>query len=136
MHSTPGRRGGRQALWTHPDCPIADTSTSGTNAPSAAVRAVGFRTVSDTSGRHRGSMTLDDIDPLDATTAAEFAECLRKVRLRAGNPSYRTLQQWGDRNKVPLPRSTVQDALAGRRLPRKTLALGFIRACGVPTTDR
>ncbi|MGH3765922.1 MAG: hypothetical protein ACRDTX_12360 [Pseudonocardiaceae bacterium] len=78
----------------------------------------------------------DDIDPLDATTVAEFAECLRAVRLRAGNPSYRTLQQWGERNKMPLPRSTVQDALAGRRLPRKTLILGLVRACGMPVSDR
>lgn len=78
----------------------------------------------------------DDMDPLDATTIADFAECLRAVRLRAGNPSYRTLQQWGERNRIPLPRSTVQDALAGRRLPRKTLALGLVRACGVPASDR
>jgi hypothetical protein len=78
----------------------------------------------------------DDIDPLDATTVAEFAECLRAVRLRAGNPSYRTLQQWGERNKIPLPRSTVQDAVAGRRLPRKDLVLALVRACGVPASDR
>ncbi|MGH3805059.1 MAG: hypothetical protein ACRDRU_00140 [Pseudonocardiaceae bacterium] len=78
----------------------------------------------------------DDIDPLDATTVAEFAECLRAVRLRAGNPSYRTLQQWGERNKIPLPRSTVQDALAGRRLPRKNLVQALVRACGVPASDR
>lgn len=78
----------------------------------------------------------DDIDPLDATNVADFAECLRAVRLRAGNPSYRTLQQWGERNKIPLPRSTVQDALAGRRLPRKTLVLGLVRACGIPASDR
>ncbi|MFD5089225.1 hypothetical protein ACFWMR_01395 [Amycolatopsis thailandensis] len=78
----------------------------------------------------------DDIDPLDATDVAEFAECLRAVRLRAGNPSYRTLQQWGARNKIALPRSTVQDALAGRRLPRKALVLGLVRACGIPTSDR
>ncbi|MBE8523059.1 hypothetical protein ILP97_37150 [Amycolatopsis sp. H6(2020)] len=58
------------------------------------------------------------------------------MRLRAGNPSYRTLQQWGARNKIQLPRSTVQDALAGRRLPRKALVLGFVRACGVPVGDR
>src|SRR6266567_406164 len=77
----------------------------------------------------------DDIDPLDATTVAEFADCLRAVRLRAGNPSYRTLQQWGERNKIPLPRSTVQDAVAGRRLPRKNLVLALVRACGVPTSD-
>jgi hypothetical protein len=78
----------------------------------------------------------DEIDPLDATSVADFAECLRAVRLRAGNPSYRTLEQWGARNKIPLPRSTVQDALAGRRLPRKTLVLGLVRACGIPTSDR
>lgn len=78
----------------------------------------------------------DDIDPLDATTVAEFAECLRRVRLRAGNPSYRTLQRWGEHNKVPLPRSTVQDALAGRRLPRKALVLGLVSACGIPASDR
>lgn len=78
----------------------------------------------------------DDLDPLDATTIAEFAACLRTVRLRAGNPSYRTLQQWGERNKIPLPRSTVQDALAGRRLPRKNLVLALVRACGIPPGDR
>ncbi|WP_051772752.1 hypothetical protein [Saccharothrix sp. NRRL B-16314] len=78
----------------------------------------------------------DDIDPLDATTIADFARCLRTVRLRAGNPSYRTLQQWGERNKIPLPRSTVQDALAGRRLPRKALVIGLVRAFGVPASDR
>ncbi|TCO43807.1 helix-turn-helix domain-containing protein [Actinocrispum wychmicini] len=78
----------------------------------------------------------NDIDPLDANTVAEFAECLRAVRLRAGNPSYRTLQQWGERNKIPLPRSTVQDALAGRRLPRKSLVLALVRACGIPDSDR
>lgn len=78
----------------------------------------------------------DDVDPLDATTVAVFAECLRAVRLHAGNPSYRTLQQWGERNKIPLPRSTVQDAVAGRRLPRKNLVLALVRACGVPASDR
>lgn len=78
----------------------------------------------------------DDIDPLDATTVAEFAAFLRTIRLRAGNPSYRALQQWGERNKIPLPRSTVQDALAGRRLPRKNLVLALVRACGVPASDR
>ncbi len=78
----------------------------------------------------------DDLDPLDATTIAEFAACLRTVRLRAGNPSYRALQQWGERHKIPLPRSTVQDALAGRRLPRKTLVLALVHACGIPPSDR
>ena len=80
--------------------------------------------------------STDDIDPLDATTVAEFADCLRQVRVRAGNPSYRTLQQWGERNSIPLPRSTVQDALTGRRLPRKALVLALVRALGIPAGDR
>lgn len=79
---------------------------------------------------------MSDTDPLGATSVAEFAQRLRAVRLRAGNPSYRMLQQWGERNHIPLPRSTVQDALAGRRLPRKELVLAFVRACGVPASDR
>lgn len=78
----------------------------------------------------------DDLDPLDATTVAEFAACLRQVRLRAGNRSYRDLQKWGERNRSPLPRSTVRDALTGVRLPRKDLVLAFIRACDVPASDR
>lgn len=42
----------------------------------------------------------------------------------------------GERNKIPLPRSTVQDAFTGRRLPRKTLVLALVRACGIPPSDR
>jgi hypothetical protein len=77
----------------------------------------------------------DDIDPLDATTVAEFADCLRRARVRAGNPSFRKLQTWGERNEVSLPRSTVQAALAGKRLPRKELALALVRAFDVPASD-
>lgn len=76
-----------------------------------------------------------DIDPLGAATIADFAECLRAVRLRAGNPSYRTLAMWGERNRMPLPRSTVRDALTGLRLPSRSLVLGLVRACGVPADD-
>ncbi|WP_322769594.1 hypothetical protein [Frankia sp. Cr1] len=78
----------------------------------------------------------DDIDPTAARTMEEFAGCLRRVRARADNISYRRLEQWGTRNNSPLPRSTVVDVLAGRRLPRKTLLLAFLQACGVnPRTE-
>lgn len=73
-----------------------------------------------------------EVDPLSASTVSAFAECLRAVRLRAGQPSYRELQRWGERHHTPLPRSTVRDALLGRRLPRKDLVLSFVRACGRP----
>ncbi|MDN5757177.1 MAG: hypothetical protein L0H59_01400 [Tomitella sp.] len=76
-----------------------------------------------------------DVDPLGATTIADFAACLRDLRVRAGNPSYRTLALWGERNNMPLPRSTVRDALTGLRLPGRSLVLSFVRACGVPPDD-
>lgn len=72
----------------------------------------------------------NDVDPEAARSLEEFAQCLRRVRVRAGT-SYRELEQWGRRESKPLPRSTVQDALAGRHLPRQRLLLTFLEACGV-----
>ncbi len=77
-----------------------------------------------------------DIDPTTARSVAEFAGYLRRVRARADNISYRELEHWGKRHHSPLPRSTLVDVLAGRRLPRKPLLRAFLQACGVdPRTD-
>jgi hypothetical protein len=76
-----------------------------------------------------------DIDPRTAGTVAEFAACLRQVRIRA-DVSFRALARWGQEHRTPLPRSTVSDALAGARLPSKELVIGFLRACGIdPRAD-
>lgn len=78
----------------------------------------------------------DDVDPASARSVEEFAQCLRRVRVRADNISYRDLEQWGRRHGAPLPRSTLVDVLAARRLPRKPLLLAFLAACGIsPETD-
>ncbi|MFY1673892.1 hypothetical protein ACN27G_28715 [Plantactinospora sp. WMMB334] len=47
---------------------------------------------------------------------------------------YRDLERWGREHATPLPRSTLIDVLAGRRLPRKPLLRTFLAACGVDTT--
>ncbi|MGI5153103.1 hypothetical protein ACQEVC_43160 [Plantactinospora sp. CA-294935] len=57
----------------------------------------------------------------------------RRVRARADNISYRNLERWGREHHTPLPRSTLLDVLAGRRLPRKPLLRTFLAACGVNT---
>lgn len=78
----------------------------------------------------------DDVDPGAARNVAEFALCLRQLRARAGHPSLRDLEQRARRRGGRLPRSSVSDALAGRRLPRKELVLDLIRTCGIdPAVD-
>jgi hypothetical protein len=77
-----------------------------------------------------------DIDPSAARSIEEFAELLRRVRARADNISYRDLEHWGRQHHSPLPRSTLVDILAGRRLPRKPLLRAYLLACGInPTSD-
>ncbi len=78
----------------------------------------------------------DYFDPASVRSAEEFAVCLQRLRARAGNISYRTLERWGKLHGKPLPRSTVLEALAGKRLPRKDLVLAFVEACGIdPQAD-
>jgi hypothetical protein len=78
----------------------------------------------------------DDVDPASVRSVEEFAVCLRRLRARAGNISYRTLERWGKSHEKPLPRSTVLEALGGKRLPRKDLLLAFVEACGIdPQAD-
>lgn len=74
---------------------------------------------------------------LDALrTVADLAAVLRKVRVRAGNPSLRAIQQWATDHGRSLPRTTVADMLSGRRLPRLAVLLDFLSACGVPDERR
>jgi vacuolar-type H+-ATPase subunit H len=85
-------------------------------------------------------MTLNDptsdIDPTAATTGEELAACLRRLRVRADNISYRELERWGELHNKPLPRTTLLEVLHGRRFPRKSVLLAFVEACGInPATD-
>jgi hypothetical protein len=73
---------------------------------------------------------FDDIDPGEALTVEDLAGLLRQVRARADNPSLRDLERAARRSGRALPRSSVADMLAGKRLPRKELMLAFLEACG------
>jgi hypothetical protein len=92
-----------------------------------------YSVATDAAGGH---VTRDDVDPMEAQTVAELAACLRRLRISAGSPSYRRLEQWGLRHRKRLARSSVSDALAGRRLPPKDLLMAFVQACGInPVAD-
>ncbi|MBW4721564.1 nSTAND1 domain-containing NTPase [Saccharothrix obliqua] len=54
-----------------------------------------------------------------------FAADLRRLRARAGTPSYRELAR-----RAHYSSTTLSDAAGGRRLPTLAVVLGFVRACG------
>jgi hypothetical protein len=86
---------------------------------------------------HDGTVGMTPGARLDTVrTVAELAAALRQVRVRAGNPSLRAIQQWAEDHGRSLPRTTVADMLSGRRLPRLPLLLDFLLACGVPHDRR
>jgi hypothetical protein len=66
-------------------------------------------------------------DPVEARTAAEFVEVMRRYRYWAGNPSCRTLsQQCGG----VVSAAAFSSTLHGTELPRFTILNAFILACG------
>lgn len=66
-------------------------------------------------------------DPGDATTVAEFLDCLRNYRIWAGSPSYRTMSRNCRRRFAP---STICTALGGDSLPGLEMVLAIVSACG------
>ncbi|RCV58468.1 helix-turn-helix domain-containing protein, partial [Marinitenerispora sediminis] len=60
----------------------------------------------------------------------EFAEQLRVLRLRAGQPTEQALA-----NAMGCGRTTVSDLLNGRRFPSWELLSAFVEACGGSPRD-
>jgi hypothetical protein len=62
---------------------------------------------------------------------AHLLEAMHRLRLAAGRPSLRQLQERArSLGAGPLPRSTVADVLAGVRMPSEELLLSYALACG------
>ncbi|MEU1906242.1 helix-turn-helix domain-containing protein [Streptomyces hygroscopicus] len=65
-------------------------------------------------------------------TPAQLLQAMRAMRLDAGGPSLRELEDRARFHGVTLlPHSTVGAVLRGERMPSKTLLLHFVAACGV-----
>ncbi len=67
-------------------------------------------------------------DPATASTAEEFLGRMIRLRVWAGDPSLRTMNQ---RSSGRLPPSTISEALRRDSLPRRDLVLDYVRACYV-----
>ncbi|TQS23093.1 RICIN domain-containing protein [Microbispora sp. KK1-11] len=74
-------------------------------------------------------MTDSRPQPRTATTPAEFAALMRRLRAWSGC-SYRQLERRAEAVGDILPRATLADALNRRDLPREDLLAAFVRACG------
>ncbi|NUT96158.1 MAG: helix-turn-helix domain-containing protein [Saccharothrix sp.] len=61
----------------------------------------------------------------EENAAVRFAAGLRRLREKAGTPSYRELARLAHYSST-----TLSDAAGGRRLPTLAVALAFVRACG------
>ncbi|MFE7121391.1 helix-turn-helix domain-containing protein, partial [Streptomyces sp. NPDC057654] len=70
--------------------------------------------------------------PLDAgdTPALRFAADLRRLRRKAGNPTYRQLSE-----RAHYSIATLSSAAAGRSLPSRTVTLAYVRACEGNVTE-
>jgi len=64
------------------------------------------------------------IDPNDGPVA-EFASELRKLRAKAGRPSYRELAR-----RASFSATVLSEAAGGRSLPTLAVVKGYVRACG------
>jgi transcriptional regulator with XRE-family HTH domain len=76
---------------------------------------------------------VSHVDPSGAGTVAEFAQLLREVRRRAGDPS---LEEMARRSGRILARSTMSEVLNGKRLPGREQLQAFLAVCGISGTDQ
>ena len=64
-------------------------------------------------------------------TAAQLADKLREVHIRADKPSMRALETSTRHRETPLSKTAVAEMLRGARFPTKAVMFAFLRACGV-----
>ena len=61
---------------------------------------------------------------LDGSALSEFAAELRKLREKAGRPTYRELAA-----RAHFSSTTLSDAAGGKRLPSLAVTLAYVRGC-------
>jgi hypothetical protein len=76
-----------------------------------------------------GPPTADELAA--AATPADLAKCMRKLHHADGRIPLRELESWGVGNGRPMAKSTLGDALAGKRPPSVQLLRNFLAAMKV-----
>jgi tetratricopeptide (TPR) repeat protein/transcriptional regulator with XRE-family HTH domain len=84
----------------------------------------------------RPPRAVDEVDPSQATTKAEFGTCLRAQRTAAGL----SLRELEKATRIPpsvsLARSTIEGVEKGKTLPRREWLTTYLNVCGVPSTQQ
>ena len=73
-----------------------------------------------------------DLDLAAVRTPDGLVAMLRLIRIRADNPSVRTLEARTRHSTPPLSKTAVAEMLRGVRFPGKAVMVSFLQACGVP----
>lgn len=76
---------------------------------------------------HTGDLNLSAVRTCD-----DLVRLLNTIRVRADNPSLRTLEARARRFDTPLSKTVVAEMLKGDRFPRWAVTYSFLRACRVP----
>lgn len=78
-----------------------------------------------------------ELDPSAVTSLEELVELLRRLHIRAGEPSRRALQKWArdqqqaGRPNIQLTRTTISEILSGKRVPSPGFLAAFLESCGI-----
>ncbi len=78
-----------------------------------------------------------ELDPSAVTSLEELVDLLRRLHIRAGEPSRRTLQKWArdqqqaGRPNIQLTRTTISEVLSGKRVPSPGFLAAFLESCGI-----
>ncbi|MEU6132436.1 hypothetical protein ABZ805_24940 [Saccharopolyspora sp. NPDC047091] len=65
----------------------------------------------------------------------DFVVTMRGLIIEAGDPGLREIERRAAAHGRTLPRSTLSDALAGKRLPKREVVESLVRACGKGDAD-
>lgn len=76
-----------------------------------------------------------DLDLASVTTAEQLVVKLRTLYVRAGKPSYRTIETRTRHSTAPLSKSRVGQILNGDRFPNREAFVTFVQTCGVPDEE-
>jgi hypothetical protein len=68
-------------------------------------------------------------------TAADLAECMRRLHQSDGKTPLRELESWGIGHNRPMPRATIGEALVGKRPPSLQLLRNFLASMQVREDD-
>lgn len=76
-------------------------------------------------GEPADELTLDNVDSFEG-----LLDLLKRLRVEAGNASYRELEKKAEKLKRPLPHSTISDVLRGNSPLKLDFVKTFVEVCG------